>query len=88
MNATDTKVYIRFFRHFAERLSERYNVLISFEEYLKLCTVIYLKKAKFEIRNGQKGQVGYIEIKGINIKCVRSLDKHKAFITALPKQHK
>ena len=88
MQYKESKVYINFFRHFAERLSERYGVLITFEEYVKLCDVIYLKKRKFEIRDGKKSQVGYIEIKGVNVKCVRSLNKPKVFITALPKQHK
>ena len=84
MESTDINVYIKFFRHFAERLSERYGVLITFQEYMKLCEVPYMKKSKFDMKDGKMAKVGYIEVQGVTVKCVRSMSQPKVFITALP----
>lgn len=84
MASTDINVYIKFFRHFAERLAERYNILITFEDYVKLHKIWSLKKAKFDKRNGKKSVIGYAYIQGVKVKCVRAAGKPKVFITALP----
>jgi hypothetical protein len=84
-NCKEVSMYIKFFRHFAERLSERYGVLITFQEYVKLCDVTYLKRSKLDRKDGRViAKIGYIEIQGVNVKCVRQALKPKLFITALP----
>ena len=84
-NYKEASMYVKFFRHFAERLSERYGVLITFQEYVKLCDVTYLKRSKIDRKDGRViAKIGYIEIQGVNVKCVRQSSNPKLFITALP----
>jgi hypothetical protein len=76
------------FRHFSMRLHERYGVFITFEEYLELNKIKYLKKQKIiKNKEGKRRLIGYCNIKNVNVLCCRSINS-KIFITALPFENK
>lgn len=72
------------FRHFAMRLHERYNVLITFEEYVKLCELPFIRCQKLK-ENGEKSYYkGNVDIKGVRVNVYRSTHGIKPFLTAIP----
>ena len=73
------------FRHFGARLYERYNILITFEEYLKVCNECQIKNGILVERENKKASiVGFIKIKSKKIKVCRQINKPRGLITALP----
>lgn len=79
------KMYIKHFRHFSERLSLRYGILISFEQYIELhVQIIEVTEIKID-ENGRKTTIGYISVNDQKIKVVKSLwVLGKPLTTALP----
>lgn len=74
-----------FFKHFSIRLNERYNILITFNEYVELCNLSLLKREELLRRpNGSKCLHGYIDIKNTLVRVYRDHKKPKALLTALP----
>jgi len=73
-----------YFRHFSLRLAERYNILISFEEYVDICSRTYLKEAKYVSEENKNSICGFLNIKGIDVKVIKRNNKPKALLTALP----
>ena len=72
------------FRHFSMRLIERYNVYITFEDYLQLNKIKYLQKQMYKKNDENRISItGFITIKGVKVKVVRSL-KDKYLVTAVP----
>lgn len=70
------------FRHFALRLSERYNLLITFEEYKSLCK----KEFHGVVCKGSKGEPdikGFMDIHGVKVLVVKRHNKD-ILVTALP----
>lgn len=86
---TENKVYIKYFRHFAERLALRYGILITFEKYIELCS-LELKVIEVQTerdKGNRKTQIGYLNIEGRNVKVIKPLYiKEKPLTTALPMQ--
>jgi hypothetical protein len=72
------------FKHFSLRLAERYNIFITFEEYVDLCNLpriydeIYIKRP-----DGRTCFKGYIKIKGNKINVYRQSTRPRALLTAL-----
>jgi hypothetical protein len=65
MVKTDIEKYQIHFRHFAMRLFERFDILITFDEYVDLCkNYTTLKEQKHKFKNGKTHHEGFIEIKG------------------------
>ena len=85
MEETRLEKLQRHFKHFSLRLVERYDIFITFEEYVNLCNLpriydeIYIKR-----KDGRTCFKGYIKIKGIKIKVYRQYSKPRALLTALP----
>ena len=72
------------FRHFAMRLIERYNISITFDEYLKLCEIPYLRCQKLK-KNGEITYYkGSLDIKGVRVYVYRSTYGVKPLLTAIP----
>lgn len=70
------------FRHFALRLSERYNLLITFEEYKSLCE----KEFHGVVCKSSKGEPdirGFMDIHGVKVLVVKRHNKD-ILVTALP----
>ena len=80
ITASDKMYYSKFFSHFALRLSERYNLLISFEDYVYLSKLQYIQKAEFRVTC----KVGFLNIKGIQVRVMKSTKRLKPLLTALP----
>ena len=79
------KIYIKHFRHFSERLSLRYNILISFEQYITLHEQIIEVTELKKDENGRKSTIGYICVDSKKIKVIRSeWVLGKPLTTALP----
>lgn len=89
MNTVNPKIYIKHFRHFSERLALRYNILITFEQYVFLCDEKpSIVKTKFDDQN-RKTILGYINFNDSKIKIIKSMwIEGKPLITALPMKHK
>lgn len=85
MNKTALKIYEKHFRHFSERLSLRYGILITMQDYIELHskeleTIIEEKQEKDGI-----SLEGYISIKGEKVRVVKSIFiSGRPLITALP----
>ena len=73
-----------FFRHFSLRLSERYNILITFEDYVELCKMPFIKSQKLKTKGETSFHKGNIEIKGIRVNVYRGTYGMRPFLTALP----
>lgn len=73
------------FRHFGNRLYERYNILITFEEYVYYCNLPEIKNAiKVEREDGRTSMQGFLKIKGRQVKVYRQSCRPRALLTALP----
>lgn len=83
----EEKIYFRFFSHFAMRLLERYNISITFEEYISLCKLPYLRGSKIKTNknNGYKYKYGKLIIKGVNVHVYKALSGNKPLLTAIDK---
>lgn len=78
------KAAVVFFRHFSQRLSERYGLLISFDYYLTLSS-LFLRSGKFKVKDdGQTHMHGYLIIHDVKVRVIKSTSWHKLLITALP----
>jgi hypothetical protein len=74
-----------FFRHFGARLSERYGILITFEEYIKECNKPFIKDETWITReDGRTSIHGFIRMKGQSIRVYRQPSRPRALLTALP----
>jgi transcriptional accessory protein Tex/SPT6 len=85
--ALNKRIYYKFFGHFALRLVERYNIFITFEEYVSLSQLPYLKKPKMRIDNekGFHACEGFLKIQGTDVRVIRStVHYEKPLLTALP----
>ncbi len=72
------------FRHFAMRLAERYNIFITYEEYLQINKSGRLKKQRYKMHSdGHIGLVGYVTIQNKEVKVCRDYN-HRTLLTALP----
>lgn len=82
MKKIDASIYR--FRHFAYRLSERYNILITFEHYYQL-SAHFLQKVKV-VKEGtdQQALEGIIKIQGTKVRVRKQMRGHKLLLTALP----
>jgi hypothetical protein len=71
--------HIGAYSHFNERLSQRYGLEISIEEYdaLKCIPFEVIKKEKHKL-------IGVMQIKGVTVVAVREKDRRRKFVTALP----
>lgn len=71
----DEKLYKNNFRHFGSRLSLRYGILITFEYYVILCKLSWLKNAETKPRTDGRGlcRIGILEIDGCEVVVVKSL---------------
>lgn len=75
-----------YFRHFSSRLFERYNILITFEEYLKYCNKPHIKEETYIKRDdGRTCFHGFARIKGEDVRVYRQTSRPRALLTALPK---
>lgn len=75
-----------FFRHFSLRLYERYEILITFEEYLKYCNKPHIKEEVYiKHQDGRACYYGYARIKGEDVRVYRQTQRPRALLTALPK---
>ena len=72
------------FRHFAMRLLERYGVLITFEEYVQLCKIPFIRCQKLKENGKNSYYKGNVDIKGVRVKVYRSTYGCKPFLTAIP----
>lgn len=72
------------FRHFASRLSERYNILITFEEYVELCKLPFIRSQKLKVNGDKFYYKGNVIIKTVKVNVYRSTIGMKPFLTALP----
>ena len=72
------------FRHFSMRLIERYNVFITFEEYVNLCKTPFIRNQKLKVNGDRYYLKGNIDIKGTRVNVYRSPYGLKPFLTALP----
>lgn len=65
------------------RLLERYGVLITFEEYVQLCKIPFIRCQKLK-KNGENSYYkGNVDIKGVRVNVYRSIYGFKPFLTAL-----
>jgi len=84
---SEQQIYIRCFKHFALRLSERYGIFITMDEYVELCKLDYIKfqvrldisKKTHRLRNS-----GWVLIHNKPVKVIRNAGVYKPIITALP----
>jgi hypothetical protein len=73
------------FRHFATRLYERHNILITFEEYVYYCNLPEIKDSiRLEREDGKISMKGVLKIKGKRIIVYRQLYRPRALLTTLP----
>ena len=80
------ETYIKYFRHFAYRLSGRYGILITFEHYCELCSE-WPDDAVFKKRHDRNAIVeGVLKINGFDVLVRKDLKKHKMLLTVLPIQ--
>lgn len=85
LSEKEKKCYEFHFRHFSLRLSERYNLLISFEDYVLLSKMPYILKAKRNVRNdGHVAMVGFISYNEQKVRVIRGIGKITPLLTALP----
>ena len=79
----ETEGYIKTFKHFSLRLVERYGLFITFEEYVFLCELPFIKKPK---RVNNHSIEGVIKIQNINVKVIKSMWRKdfRPLITVLP----
>lgn len=85
LTAKEGKVYQSFFSHFALRLVERYDIFITFEEYVYLSKLPYLRNPKVKKKNGKVDcKYGYLIIKDKKVKVIKSVREPKPLLTALP----
>jgi hypothetical protein len=83
------EIYQLFFRHFAMRLMERYNISITYEEYVSLCQLKYIQKQEYIVKENQKPFLkGFIFIKDTRVMVYRDIGWCHQFLTALPKHAK
>lgn len=90
MSKSKRKIFLECFRHFSERLALRYNILITFEDYEKLCALdIKVIGTDRGIRNKIIALIGILEINGVEVNVVKSIKNSKKtpLITALPKSY-
>ena len=89
MNETRLEQLQRHFRHFSLRLVERYNIFITFEEYINFCNLPRIYDEVYIKRNdGRTCFKGYIKIKGKKISVYRQSSRPRALLTALPLETK
>lgn len=85
MSQTKNERLQYFFRHFSKRLNERYNLLITFNQYLELCSIDKLENEMLFTRaNGKKTKHGYININNTLVRVYKDPKEPKALMTALP----
>lgn len=84
MKQQTIKIMQHFFRHFASRLSERYNVLITFEEYVELCKLPFIRGQRLKTNGEKSFHKGNVEIQGIRVNVYRGVHGIRPFLTALP----
>lgn len=84
---SEQEIYIRCFKHFALRLSERYGIFITFDEYVELCKFDYIKFQK-RVETYDKVErlrnEGWLIIHNTPVKVIRNVGVYKPLITALP----
>ena len=74
------KKIIESFRHFGARLYERYGIMISYETYKSI-----LKEDVYRLgANKKRTFVGILNLDGVDILVVKSVDKPYHLLTALP----
>lgn len=77
---------MHYFPHFALRLSERYGLLITFDEYVELCKA-QIPNAKLKIEEGKPDvYMGYLKINGVKVRVYRSKE-YKVLTTAVPMKY-
>lgn len=83
------KIYIHFFRHFSERLSLRYNILITLNEYIELCSqIIIVAECQREGKRITK-LLGTITIEDTEVKVCNDISiPGTPLLTAFPKTHR
>ena len=80
-------MYQKYFRHFAMRLLERHDIAITFQEYVYLCGIEYLKNQKLrKPKNRMSFLVGKIKIKEVEVTVYRNRGIYKQLLTVLPKK--
>lgn len=81
--------FVNDFRHFSLRLSERYELFITFEEYLFLSKLPYLRNSKTRKNDYGKPdcKIGLLKIKGVDVKVLKRIGGNKSLLTALPLNH-
>lgn len=83
------EIYQRFFRHFAMRLLERYNISIIYEEYVSLCQLPYIHGQKYVAKeNNMPFLKGYIIIKDTKVLVYRDAGIYKQLLTAYKKTYR
>jgi hypothetical protein len=76
--------YEFYFRHFSLRLSERYGLFITFDEYVEFCRLPYIRGSKYiKNRDGQMIKDGIVVIQDIKVRVLRSTSKYTPLLTAL-----
>lgn len=81
---TKEDVLRHFFPHFALRLSERYGILITFDEYAELSDY-YIKRGKLRLKDGKPDiYIGYLKIHGTEVKVFKSAKTYKVLLSAVP----
>lgn len=83
------EIYQRFFRHFAMRLLERYDISIVYEEYVSLCKLKYIRKQEYIVKENQMPFFkGFVIIQDTKVMVYRDAGGYRQFLTALPKHAK
>lgn len=78
-------IHIKYFRHFSERLSLRYDILITFEEYVQLCKIPIDVLLVQTSDTRKKSLLGYLQIKDKKVKVVKEFQiDGSPLTTALP----
>lgn len=89
--ANEAKIYQKFFTHFAQRLIERYNVFITYEEYVFLSKLPFLRTPKMRIDKVKNKHCveGFLTIQGQKVRVLKSaIGEAKQLLTALPLKKK
>lgn len=72
-----------FFPHFAFRLSERYGILITFDEYKELCDERLAQRQFIKVPNGLNYYKGILTIHGIKVRVYKSATEHCQLTTCV-----
>jgi hypothetical protein len=85
----ETNIYKIRYPHFAERLKERYNIEITFNEYMELCKINKLKNERPSYSPYRSQcKTGSIMICGVMVKVAKASRGLKELVTVLQNDNK